>query len=108
MAQNSVKAIPLSTVASSTLTASYQSMNPGGFAEPLFLLRIVNGGSTAVTVSYNGITDNDTVPANSVLEIPSQTNSQPSAHYALWSARTQVYIKGTAGTGSITLAGYYV
>lgn len=108
MSQNSVKALPLSTVASSTLTASYQSMNPSGFSHPVFFLRLVNGGSTAITVSYNGITDNDVVPANSVLEIPSQANSQPSAHYALWSARTQVYIKGTAGTGSITLAGYYV
>lgn len=108
MAQNSVKALVLSTFNSASVTGTYQSINSPGFTKPPFFVRIVNASNTAITVSYDGINDNEYIPANGVFELPSQANAQPKSEVALFPARTQVYIKGAAGAGTITLSGYYV
>lgn len=108
MAQNSVKPLKLTNILSSALTALYTPIDNKGFAESPFFIRINNAGSTAITVSYNGIDDHEFIPANSIFELPSQTNSQPGAQIALFPKRTVVYVKGTAGIGNIYLSGYYV
>lgn len=108
MAQNSVKAIPLSSFNSASITGAYQSMNTSGLPHPCFLIRVMNASDELITVSYDGITNNDVVLSNSTLDVPMQANAQPNAQYALMSARTQIYIKGAAGTGNIYLSGYYV
>jgi hypothetical protein len=108
MAQNSVKPFPLSTIASSAVIAEYRPLNGTGFEQAPFFIRINNASSTAITVSYDGINDHEFLAANTVFELPSQTNSQPNAHIALFPKYTVVYIKGTAGTGAIYLSGYYV
>jgi hypothetical protein len=108
MAQNSVKAFLLSSVLSSAVTGLYTALNGTGFPQAPFFIRIINASSNAITISYNGIDDNEFIPANSVFELPSQTNSQPNAQVALFPKYTIVYIKGTAGTGNVYLSGYYV
>lgn len=108
MAQNSVKPLLLSKMLSSAVTALYAPLNGIGFAQPPFFIRINNASSTAITVSYNGIDDHEFIPANSIFELPSQANSQPNAQVALFPKNTIVFIKGTAGTGTIYLSGYYV
>lgn len=108
MAQNSIKSFILSTVLSSTVTSMYAPLNGSGFAHAPFFIRIINASSASITISYDGINDNEFIPANGVFELPSQTNSQPNAQVALFSKGTIVYIKGTAGTGNIYLSGYYV
>jgi hypothetical protein len=108
MAQNSVKPFPLSNVLSSTVTSIYAPLNGTGFVEAPFFIRIINASTMAITVSYDGINDHEFLAANTVFELPSQTNSQPNAQIALFPKYTVVYIKGTAGTGSIYLSGYYV
>jgi len=108
MAQNSVKPLLLSSLASASVIATYLPVNGLGFAKPPFFIRIINASNTAVTVSYNGIDDHDFVPANGVFELPSQANSQPNAQVALFPKNTVVYVKGTAGVGTIYVSGYYV
>lgn len=108
MAQNSVKPFILSSVLSSTVTGLYAPLNGTGFIQAPFFIRIINASSMAITVSYNGVDDHEFIPANTVFELPSQTNSQPNAQVALFPKYTVVYIKGTAGTGNIYLSGYYV
>ena len=108
MAQNSVKPFILSSILSSTLTGLYAPLNGTGFLQAPFFIRIVNSGSLAVTISYNGVDDHEFIPAGTIFELNSQTNSQPNAQVALFSKGTIVYIKGVAGTGSIYLSGYYV
>jgi len=108
MAQNSVKPFILSSILSSAVTALYAPLNGTGFIQAPFFIRIVNASSAAITISYDGVNDNEYIPANSVFELPSQTNSQPGAHIALFPKLTVVYLKGTAGTGNIYLSGYYV
>ena len=108
MAQNSVKALELSIIDSVVIDTTYQSLNSAGFAHPIFFLRIINDSNEAVTISYDGVNDNDYIPANSVLEVPAQANAQPNARYALFNAYTQVYVKGDSGTGVVVMTGYYV
>ncbi len=108
MAQNSVKPFLLSTVLSSAMTAFYAPLNGTGFSQAPFFIRIVNNSNAAITISYDGINDHEFIPVNSVFELPSQTNSQPNSHIALFPKHTIVYIKGAAGTGNIYLSGYYV
>lgn len=108
MAQNSVKPLLLSSLASASVTGTYAAVNGLGFANPPFFVRIINGSSTAITVSYNGVDDHEFIPANTVFELPSQANAQPNAQVALFPRNTQVYVKGTAGTGSVYVSGYYV
>ena len=108
MAQNSVKPLLLGSRTSASVIATYLPVNGIGFANPPFFVRINNASNTAVTISYNGIDDHEFLPANSVFELPSQTNSQPNAQVALFPKNTVVYVKGVAGAGTIYVSGYYV
>jgi hypothetical protein len=108
MAQNSVKPFLLSSKASSTVTGSYTALNSSGFIQSPFFIRINNASNQAITVSYDGVNDHEYISLGGILELPTQTNSQPNAHMALFPKGTVVYVKGTAGTGNIYLSGYYV
>jgi hypothetical protein len=103
---NSIQAIPLTSIDSATLASSYKVINAGGLAAPCFLIRIINTSGVTVTISYDGTTDNDVLAANSTLQLDFQENSQPNNYIAKLSKGTQIYAKGTAGTGLIYLAGY--
>lgn len=105
--KNSVQAIALTNIASSTLTTSYQAINPNGLTQACFMIRIMNSSTQAVTLSYDGTTDHEFILSNSTLQIDPQINSQPNNNIAKFSANTVVYVKGTAGTGNIYLSGYY-
>ncbi len=107
MSRNSVKALELATFNSASLSSSYQAIDADGFLKSPFFIRIVNAASTAITVSYDGTTDNEYIPANGVFELNSQQNAQPNNWVCKWPIGTVVYIKGTAGTGTIALSGYY-
>lgn len=108
MAQNTVKALVLSAFDSASLTQDYQLMNGGGFAESPFMIFITNDSDEAITISFNGVDDNEYVKAGETKPIPAQSNSQPNANVALWSKYTLVFVRGLAGTGTIALSGYYV
>jgi hypothetical protein len=108
MAKNSVKATILSTLASSSVLTTYQSLNPDGFIAPVFFLRVINDSTEPIFVSYDGVNNHDYVRAGSDLEVSTQSNSQPNARYALFDKYEQVYVKGAAGTGTIAMTGYYV
>jgi hypothetical protein len=108
MAQNSVKPLLLSSMLSSAVTNAYAPLNGIGFAHPPFLIRIINASNMAITISYNGIDDHEFIFANDLFQFPTQSGSEPAAFTSLLPKNTIVYIKGTAGTGSIYLSGYYV
>lgn len=107
MVKNVVRAITLTSINSATLTGSYQAINIDGLPFPCFYLRINNSSNTGVTISYNGVTDNDYVLATDKLDLKMQQNAQPPAGVANWPKGTTVYVKGTAGVGIIYLSGYY-
>jgi hypothetical protein len=108
--KNIVSAIPISTIDSSTFAGSYISFTP--LPEACFLIRITNGSTSAIDVSFNGgETANDFLPSitngYSFIEIQAQANSQPNNFVANFAAGTVIAVFGETGTGDITLAGYY-
>lgn len=104
--KNQIQAIPLSTFASASVTASYQAIN-AGLPNSVFLLRIINASNKDITISYDGVHDNDYIIAGTVLSINGQANAQPNNFLANWAQGTIVYVKGTAGTGNVYIAGYF-
>jgi hypothetical protein len=110
--QNKAKAIPMTTFNGGALSGSYQAINTSGFPEACFLIRIVNDNSTNITISYDGINDHDQL-AGTIAGVPRETlvidlTSNPAlSGYLFFAKGTIVYVKGSAGAGSIYLSGYY-
>jgi hypothetical protein len=105
---NKVQAATLATKAGSALSSSYAAINANGLPEPCFLIRITNTTSGVVTISYDGSTDHDIIPANGFIEIDAQTNAQPPAWFTLFAKYQVVYVKGSSGSGNVYLSAYYV
>ena len=105
---NKVKAIVRKTLAGSSLTGSYQAINPNGLDAACFEISLANTTGAVVDVSYDGSTDNDVITAGGTLKVEAQTNNQPAGHVALFAKGQVVYVKGTMGSGNVYLSGYYV
>ena len=108
MAQNRIKPIVLVSINSASLTSDYQEFNSAGLDGACFLLRVMNASDKGISLSYDGITDHEVVLANNTLQLDFQNNAQPNGWTALVSKGQVLYIKGTAGTGTVYLSGYYV
>lgn len=106
MATNQIKAIPLSSVNSASVTGTYAAIDTAGLDFACFLVKIINGSGEDITVSYDGTIDHDYVVANTMLEVQGNS-SQPNSSVSTFPKGTRVYIKGTASTGFIRLIGYY-
>ena len=107
MPRNTISALALTHIASSTVTGSYKPINPNGMEGACFFIRINNASDENITLSYDGVTDNEYVFADTSLEVSSQLNSQPNNKLCLFPKGQIIYVKGTAGTGNIYLSGYY-
>lgn len=106
--KNAVKAIPLSTFDSASVSSSYQAVNTNGLPNSCYMLRIVNDSDKAITVSYDGSTAQEYVAANTTAQLEGVLNNgTPYAQGGIFPLGLIVYIKGTAGTGTIALSGYY-
>ena len=106
--KNAVQAIPLLAINSSTLSGTYKPINAGGLPHACFLLVITNASTEDVFISYNGSTDHEYILQATRVQLPVQANAQPNNFTALFAQGTVVYARGTAGTGTIELSGYYL
>ena len=107
MAQNTVKAIPLTTILSAALPAAYPAVPQVTLPNAIFFLRIVNETNHHIHISFDGVTDHEYVLKETVFEINTQTNSLPNNKVSLFAARDTIFIKGTGGGTSVTISGYY-
>lgn len=105
--KNSIHAVPLSTFDSAAVTGVYQPVITGGLAKPCFEIHIVNTSNQGITISYDGVNDHDFIPATSHNTIPALYPNQPNTFSVSFAQGTQIYVKGTAGMGTIYIAGYY-
>lgn len=108
MAQSRVKAADLAVFNTAGLTANYEPINPGGLPGACFKIRITNDSNADITISFNGVDDNEISIATTIIELDFQNNAQPNSNLALLPKGTQVFIKGGAGVGNIYMAAYYV
>jgi len=106
MPTNRVNAIEMYSKNSATLTGGYDLVVTA-LDESCFLLRVINASNRSVVVSYDGVNDNDYIAASGVLQLSFQTNNKIPNKIALLRKGQKIYLKGTAGTGFIYIAGYY-
>ena len=93
------------SIDSATYTGSYQKLGtPLSYA--CCLAKFVNNGTTAMTISWNGVDDHDFVPANSfaLYDVGSDAGAQRGLYI---SQGTQFWVKGTAGTGLVYLTAFH-
>lgn len=96
---------PLRSIDSASLTGSYQALGTP-LQYPSTTLKLVNNSTVLVTISIDGITDVDVAPANSFWLYDEDTSGNPNPESV--PAGTQVFVKGSAGTGSIYLVSQYI
>ena len=93
-----------------TLTAafsgSYQAVG-GPLLFPSYILKLVNNSTVLVTVSIDGISDIDVAPSNSFW-LYDEGKVHTSSQIPAIEKGTQIYIKGTGGTGSVYLVSQYI
>ena len=101
----------MKTFDTSGLAAGYATLNGSGFSDDVKVLKIYNGSTVAVTVSYDsGVTDQDYFPVGATQILDIQANHANNSAYGsgtLNGRAGQVIMgKGSAGTGSIYIIGY--
>ena len=91
---------------SATLNGTYQTLG-SALAHPSYILKVVNNSTVLVTISIDGSTDIDVAPANSFWLYDEGKVGLHGSYPALPQG-TQIYVKGSAGTGSIYLVSQYI
>lgn len=77
------------------------------FTKPIILLKLVNDSDTAVTVSYDGVTDHDYVPANGFALYDANANRYRDNGGMQFDVGSGVYVRGSAGTGNFYVVTFY-
>lgn len=97
---------------SATLIGAYQpfidattSPDPSPLTRPIRIVKFVNDSNTGVTISWDGITDHDILPAASffLYDITANHSNVQGTQGQYIKKGTQFYVKGAAGVGSIYL-----
>lgn len=105
-----VQAIPIQALDASFINAlTPTAINPNGLPNSIFLLRIINASNTPVLITYStsGSVTADYVAANSTIQLPAQSNSKNGV-IGNFPKGLVVSALGTAGVGSLYVAGYYI
>ncbi len=106
MVSNRIGWETLRTFNSATLNGTFQALgSPLGF--PSYILKMVNNSNVAVTISIDGATEIDVCPASSFW-LYDEGKVGSFANIPAVSTGTQIYIKGSAGTGNIYLVSQYL
>lgn len=107
--KNNVLPITLRSQSAALFTGNFVVVNAPGLTQPCFFIRINNATNRDVFLSFDGVTEHEFLSAGQVLELSTQTNSQPSNYVALFSSNTKIYVKtnGGAGTGALYISGWY-
>ncbi len=95
-------------VAAASITNSYVALGTP-FGHQVRVMKFVNNTNADVSVSFDGTTNNDFVPANSFCLYDLQTNAHSDYKFTM-SVGTQVLIKYTTGapsTGSFYVVALY-
>jgi hypothetical protein len=96
------------SIDSATFTGSYQAVGTA-LTFPASIIKLVNNSGVAVTVSTDGVNDNDVAPANSFFLYDLTANTPTHGDDAVFlPVNTQFYVKGASSTGLVYLVVMYV
>jgi hypothetical protein len=93
------------SIDSATFTGSYQAVGTK-LTYPTRIVKFTNNSTVLVTVSWNGTSDHEILPAGSFLLLDVSSDRETSGIFEI-GANTQFYVKGSAGTGSFYISTYY-
>jgi hypothetical protein len=96
---------PLSSVDSATFSGSYVALG-SALAHPARIIKLTNNSTVDVTVSWDGVTDNEFLPSGSFLLLDVTTNHSMPLNFEIQQG-TAFFVKGNAGTGSVYMSYYY-
>lgn len=96
----------LRSIDSATLTGAYQALGTP-LANPSYICKLVNNSTMLVTISIDGVTDIDVAPANSFW-LYDEGKTGMNASVPALPKGTQLFVKGTAGTGLIYFVSQYI
>jgi len=97
----------LRSLDSATLTGAYARIGTA-LVHPSYILKLVNNSNVAVTISIDGVTDIDVAPANSFWLYDEGKYIPGISACPSIPAGTQIFVKGSVGTGSIYLVSQYL
>lgn len=95
----------LRSVDSSTFSGAYVAVG-GPLLHPSYICKLVNNSTVLVTVSVDGATDIDVAPAGSFW-LYDEGKGQEAYQLSLPQG-TQIFVKGSAGTGLVYLVSQYI
>jgi hypothetical protein len=91
--------------------SSYTIFTGSGFQEVIRSLKVYNGSTSGVIVSFDGVTNNDFWPAGATIILDIQANHKCHSSYSsgtlLGRKGEVIFGMGAAGTGNIYISGYY-
>jgi len=96
----------LRTLDSATFTGVYLALGTP-LLYPSYICKLVNNSTVLVTISIDGVNDVDVAPSGSFWLYDEGKVGSAGAFPAL-PARTQIYVKGSAGTGLVYLVTQYI
>lgn len=96
----------LRSVSSASLSGTYMAVGTP-FTYPARVLKVINASTMDVTVSIDGVNDYDYVVSGGAFIYDCGTNKGSSSNVLEIPEGTQIYCKGTAGTGSIYVVVLY-
>lgn len=98
----------LRSIDSATFTGSYQALGTA-LTHPACIVRLVNNSNTLVTVSTDGINDQEILPANSFVLYDYTSNTPPGAVSGEFARQGRQYlVKGSAGVGLVYLVVQFI
>lgn len=98
----------LRSINSATFTGSYQAIGTP-LTYPTSLVRLVNNSSVSVTISTDGVNDNELVPLNSFVLYDVTANTPANGDDAIFIPKgTQFYAKAAAGVGFFYIVSLYI
>lgn len=95
----------LRSLAFGSISGTYAALG-GPTTHLMRIIKVVNNTNADLTISFDGTTDNDFVPANSFVLYDFNSDSDSNKEFYL-SLNTQVYVKGSPGSGSVYLVMIY-
>jgi len=108
MGQQSTVIYPetIKSFASSSMTSSFQALG-AATSDQTRIMKLINDSTEPVTVSWDGINSHDYVRSGSDAQYSFTTNRSNDSPLLVAQAGTQLFVKGTAGTGNIYLVVFY-
>lgn len=94
------------SIDSATFTGSYQAVG-SVLTFPTRVVKFTNNSTVLVTISWDGTSDHEVLPAGSFMLIDVSANHEAVENRCDIAAKTQFYVKASAGTGLLYISTYY-